>query len=184
MTRKKTNIRAFSLLEIMIVITIIALLAAAGMPQYIKYLQRAAVTEAVSTLAHYKLSLGLFWSIEQRLPTTGDTLSGTPTDLPFDVLVENTIDAPLPDSIQSLKLTASGDGVLITAIVQGNVFSTIAVNNRTIVLGAKPFGNELIFACGNFSVDATEITDIGFTSMSILPNGCNYDGVGPWLNPP
>ncbi len=166
----------------MIVLTILALLTAAGMPQYVNYLQRAAVTETVSVLAHYKKSLGLFWSIEQRLPTSGDVLPGTPVDLPFGTVVTVDEDSSLPTTIESLELSASGDGVLITAVVQGNVFSTVAVNNRTIVLGAKPSGMQLLFECGNFSVDAEEITDIGFTNKAILPKGCNYDGVSTWLN--
>lgn len=180
--RKKANTRSFTLLELMIVITILALLAAAGMPNYISYLQRAAVTEAVSVLAQYKLALGLFWSVEERLPTIGDTLSSTPADLPFGTLLTNTTQDPLPDSIQSLQLTEYGNGVLITAIVQGNVFSTVSVNNRTLVLGAMPDGNEILFACGNFTTNATTISDVGFTNITSLPNGCDYDGVGDWLN--
>ncbi len=165
----------------MIVITILAILVAAGMPTYISYLQRAAVTEAVGVLGQYKLALGMFWSIQERLPTTGDTLSSTPADLPFGTLLTNTTANPLPDSIESLQLTASGNGVLITAVVQGNVFSSIAVNNRTIVLGALPNGNELLTECGNFTTDAATITDIGFTNTAILPTGCSYNGVGAWL---
>lgn len=178
--RKET--KSFTLVELMIVITILAILVAAGIPSYLTYMQRASVTEAVSVLAQYKLSLGTYWSVQQSLPTTGDTLDGTPADLPVGTLVSNTTDDPLPDSIESLELTESGNGVLITAIVQGNAFSTISINNRTIVLGAKPNGDELLFQCGNFTTNATAITDIGFTKPGILPNGCNYNGVGEWLN--
>lgn len=156
-------------------------MVAAGIPTYISYLQRAAVTETVSALGQYKLALGLFWSIQEALPTTGDTLDSSPADLPFGEVVLNTDDNPLPDSIQSLQLTASGNGILITAVVQGNVFAATAINNRTLVLGALPNGNELMFQCGNFTTNATAITDIGFTNMSTLPTGCNYDGVGAWL---
>ena len=182
MFSKKTNANSFSLIELMIVITILALLAAAGIPNYIKYLQRAAVIEAVSVMAEYKLAIGLFWSIEQRLPEPGDTLNSTPTDLTFDTPVINTDATTLPDSVESLLLSSSGNGLLITAVVQGNVFSTVPINNRTIVLGVLPSGNELKFNCGNFTPDAAAITDIGFTDITILPNGCNYNGVGPWLN--
>lgn len=181
-TIKKTNKRGFSLVELMIVITIVAILAAAGMPQYLRYLQRASVVEGVHVLSRYKLALGMFWSIDQRLPTTGDTLRGSPADLPFGTLVENTEIDPLPDTIQSLQLTQVGNGVLITAILQGNIFSTVAVNNRTLVLGAKSDGDEIRFVCGNFTPNPTAITDIGFTLPGILPSGCNYNGVETWLN--
>ncbi len=165
----------------MIVITIIALLAAAGIPNYVNYIQRAAVMETVQTLAEYRSSISTFWSIEQRLPQAGDILQGAPTSLTFGVPVTNTTATPLPDTIQSLLLSASGNGVLITAVVQGNVFSTVAVNNRTLVLGALVTGNNLQFECGNFTPNAALITDIGFTSISVLPTGCNYNGVSTWL---
>lgn len=182
MFSKKTNAKSFSLIELMIVITIIALLASAGVPIYIKYLQRAAVTEAVSVTASYKLSIGLFWSTNQRLPQAGDVLYSTPANLPFGTTVTNTATSPLPETVQSLLLSSSGNGILLTIVVQGNVFSTVAVNNRTLVLGVLPFGNELSFQCGNFTQNAASITDIGFTDITILPNGCDYNGVSNWLN--
>lgn len=182
MKSNKTNTRSFSLVELMIVITIIALLAAAGIPNYVNYIQRAAVMETVQTLAQYRSSIATFWSIELRLPQAGDTLQGAPTNLTFGVQVNNTTATPLPDTIQSLLLSASGNGVIITAVVQGNVFSTVATNNRTLVLGAMVVnGNTLQFQCGNFTPNAALITDIGFTPISVLPTGCNYNGVSTWL---
>lgn len=182
MHSKSTNKRAFSLLELMIVITIIALLAGAGVPNYLKYLQRAAITEAVSVLAQYKLALGLFWSIEERLPQSGDTLNSNPANLTFGVPVQNTETTPLPDSIESLELNSSGNGIVISVVLQGSVFSTFATNNRTLVLGAQPFETQLLTECGNFTENATAITDIGFTDITMLPNGCNYNGVSTWLS--
>src|SRR5581483_10976478 len=171
----KTNLKSFSLIELMIVITIIAILVAAGIPNYQRYLQRASVAEAVSVMADYKLSIGLFWSIQNSLPRSGDTLDSTPANLVFGTVTTNTTATPLPDSIQSLLLSSSGNGILITAVVQAHALSNIAVNNRTIVLGAKPAGNEIVFACGNFTTNATTITDIGVTELSLLPYGCDYN---------
>lgn len=170
--------KGFSLIELMIVIAIIAALAAVGIPSYSVYIQRASLAEAVSVLAEYKTALGVFWSTNGALPETGDTLRSTPSDLPFgSVVTEN-----LPDTISSLQLSSSGNGVLITAVVSASIFSSMSSNNRRLFLGAKPGANhQLLFECGNFDVDATTSLQLGFTNISILPKGCNYNGVGPWL---
>lgn len=178
LSRTPTIPKAFSLLELMIVVTILAMLAAFGIPSYLTYIQRASVTEGVSVLGEYKKSLAIFWSVEQRLPTTGDTLPGTPVYLPFGTVVTNN----LPSTIQSLQLTSSGNGVLITAVLQSSPLSTFATNNRTLSLGALPEGNEIQFQCGNFSTNAATISDVGFVQTNILPKSCNYNGIGSWLN--
>lgn len=142
-----------------------------------KYLQRASLIEAISILGNYKTALGVFWSVENRLPTTGDLINGSPADLPFGTLVNTN----LPDNIQSLQLTASGNGVLITIIINSNIFSTLVANNRTLVLGAQTLNSQIVFKCGNFTADATSLTDIGFTEITMLPKSCNYNGVSVWL---
>jgi prepilin-type N-terminal cleavage/methylation domain-containing protein len=169
--------KAFSLIELMISISIVAILAATAIPSYLNYLQRATLSEALGVLTEYKIALGVFWSTEGTLPASGDTLISTPADLPFGV----TVTANLPKSISSIRLYNSGNGVLVTAVVNANIFATFAANNRTMVLGAKPQGHEITFECGNFALDAASTSDIGFTDMSLLPKGCNYNGVGPWL---
>lgn len=170
--------KAFSLMELLVVIAIISFLAAAGIPSYINYIRRASLAEAVSVLGEYKTALGVFWSTEGRLPAAGDTLNSTPADLPFDTTVTDY----LPDTIESITLSASGDGDLITIVVQAGVFSTESAPNRTLVLGVQPLNNhELDFACGNFTTDATTATDIGFKKITDLPVGCNYNGVEAWI---
>ncbi len=161
----------------MVVITILSALATAAIPSYVRYLQRASLTEAISILGNYKTAIGIFWSVENRLPTTGDTINGSPVDLPFGTLV----DTNLPDSIQSIQLTASGNGVLISIVINSNIFSTLVPNNRTLVLAAQPLDSQIIFECGNLSTDATSIADIGFTDITMLPKSCNYNGITTWL---
>lgn len=161
----------------MVVIVIVAILAATGIPSYLKYLQRASLAEAVSVLGNYKTALGVYWSTEGELPTTGTTLVSTPADLPFGT----TVTTFLPETLESLRLSSFGNGVLITAVVDAGIFSTYTTGNRTVYLGAKPQGRELIFACGNFTTNAAATSDLGFTDRFILPSGCNYNGVGAWL---
>lgn len=175
--RVAKKIIAFSLMELMVVIAIIAILAATAIPSYMIYLQRASLAEAVSALAEYKTAIGVFWSVNGSLPTTGDTLISTPADLPFGTSVTTN----LPNSIQSITLTSAGSGILIRLVVQANIFSSFSISNRSLFLGAKAAGRELLFVCGNYSTNASASSDLGFTNLAMLPNGCNYNGVGAWL---
>jgi prepilin-type N-terminal cleavage/methylation domain-containing protein len=169
----------FSLIELMIVIAIVGILAATAVPSYNKYLQRASVAEAVSVIGTYKTALGVFWSTEGVLPTTGDILQSSPVNLP----VGTTVTTSLPNSIESIRLTESGNGVLITVVIQSSLFSTFNANNRSIYLGAQPDVNGGIeFECGNYSTDAEGSGDLGFVDRKMLPQGCNYNGVGAWLS--
>jgi len=173
--------RGFSLLEIMIVVAIVAILATLAIPNYIRYIQTASLTEAVTIMGEYKLSIGLYWSTQGALPVAGTTLISTPADLPFGQIVTSTPTNQLPSSIQSIQLINSGKGVVIHLILGQGTFSTLPVNNRQLALGAKPQGNELAFECGNFTANAATSVDIGFTDRAMLPNGCNYNGVSTWL---
>jgi prepilin-type N-terminal cleavage/methylation domain-containing protein len=172
------NAKAFSMIELLIVIVIIGILASTAIPSYTKYLQRASITEAVAVMGEYKTALAVFWSTLGRMPTTGDILISTPADLPFNTLVTN----ELPNSIQSVILNNNGNGLLFTVILKANIFATYPQNNRTLSLGVKSVGNELFFVCGNQSTNATSTSDVGFVDITVLPMGCNYNGVAAWLS--
>lgn len=178
MLRFTKKVLAFSLMELMVVIAIIAILAATAIPSYLIYLQRASLAEAVSSLAEYKTAIGVFWSVNGTLPTTGDTLISSPADLPFGTIVTS----DLPDSIESITLTTAGTGILVKLIVKAKIFSSFSISNRSLFLGAKSAGNKLLFVCGNYSTNASGSSDLGFTNLAMLPTGCNYNGVGAWLS--
>lgn len=175
--RVATRKAGFSLMELMVVLTILAFLAASGIPSYLNYLRRASLAESVSVLGDYKTAIGVFWSTEGRLPGAGDTLISTPADLPFDT----TVTEYLPNSIESITLSDSGNGKLISIVINAPAFALETTNNRTISLGIQSRGKELDFKCGNFTTNASAIADVGFTKITDLPVGCDYNGVGAWL---
>ncbi|MCE0490569.1 prepilin peptidase-dependent pilin [Pantoea sp. Mb-10] len=51
--------RGFTLIELMIVIGIVAILSAIGLPSYQRYLQRAALTDMLQTMLPYKTAVEL-----------------------------------------------------------------------------------------------------------------------------
>ncbi|MFB6326275.1 prepilin peptidase-dependent pilin [Pantoea deleyi] len=54
-----TNQRGFTLVELMIVVGIVAILSAIGLPAYQNYLQRAALTDMLQTMMPYKTAVEL-----------------------------------------------------------------------------------------------------------------------------
>jgi prepilin peptidase dependent protein D len=60
--------RGFTLIELMIVIGIVAILSAIGLPSYQNYLQRAALTDMLQTMVPYKTAVELC-AIERGGPT-------------------------------------------------------------------------------------------------------------------
>lgn len=166
------------MIELVVVMTIIAVMALISIPSYLRYIERASLAEAVSVLNEYKTALAVMWSTQSKLPTTGDVLVSSPADLPFGTLITSN----LPDTIESIILTSSGNGCVIRVIIKAEVFSAYPSNNRQLALGCKPLGNELSFECGNLSANPATATDIGFIDKSILPRGCNYNGIATWLS--
>lgn len=58
----------FSLLELMLVISIISILATIAMPSYKSYLVKAKVIKALSLLSRYKLNIAEYYSIQGKFP--------------------------------------------------------------------------------------------------------------------
>ena len=62
----------FTLIELMIVVAIIGILAAVGIPQYQNYVARAQVAEALALTAPVKLAAAEYYSTTGNLPTSSE----------------------------------------------------------------------------------------------------------------
>ncbi|MDF1761233.1 MAG: prepilin-type N-terminal cleavage/methylation domain-containing protein [Coxiellaceae bacterium] len=72
---------AFSMIEVMIVVTIIGILAAAGIPMYQNYTKRARLSELVTATAPYKLGVTLCYQMLGDLSACDSSKHGIPAAL-------------------------------------------------------------------------------------------------------
>jgi type IV pilus assembly protein PilA len=102
--------RAFSLVELMVVIAIVALLAAVAIPSYKEYTNRAKMAEVTNTIGR-QLDV---WAEKH-------TLGQTSAPITLEDPLEKGLD---PGPISEIVLSFVGDGALDTNQVQATIIST------------------------------------------------------------
>ncbi|MGH8670600.1 MAG: type IV pilin protein [Burkholderiales bacterium] len=75
--------RGFTLIELMIVVTVVAILAAVAMPAYTDHVRRAKITEATSNLSDLRVKLEQFF--QDNRTYVGACAAGTIAPLPSGV---------------------------------------------------------------------------------------------------
>jgi type IV pilus assembly protein PilE len=73
--------RGFTLIEALIVMTILAILAAVGIPQYSRYVQRGNLVEATNALSEYRVRMEQFYQDNRRYGTAGACGAAVPAAL-------------------------------------------------------------------------------------------------------
>lgn len=134
---KKTA--GFTLIELMIVIAIISILAAIAVPQYNDYVRRAALQEAFTSLADFRVRLEQFYQDNRAYGTVGEATpcghDGTANRINFAPAGARfsyncALNGPAGSENQAFLVTATGNGASAT----GHVFTLDNNNGKATTL--------------------------------------------------
>lgn len=145
---KAKSMSGFTLIELMVVCTIVAILAAIAVPSYTDYVRRGQLTEAFNALSDYQVKLEQYYQDYKNYGNAGGTTCANGTNAPsWNTFAPAgaqyfTFACALTSSgnNQGYTLTATGN----TAAAVGHVFTLTPGNVR----GTTKFkGNSVAKAC-------------------------------------
>ncbi len=118
MHRKRSE--GFTLIELMMVVSIIGILAAIAIPQYQDYTVRTKISEALAQFGAAKLTISEYYQSQGSMPSSGASAG-----------LNGAIDSKYVNSITWSKTSA--DAGVLTANMSGNLGAGIA-NDETVVM--------------------------------------------------
>ena len=135
------NTKAFTLIELMIVVAIIGILASIAYPSYQNSVMKSHRSDAQSSLSQLAQALERFYGIRYTYIGTGDSGGGT-TGAPTNDVFSHT-STPLGGSQihYDLTLTASATDYMVTATPAGNQASDSCGTLTLTKSGAKTPAN-------------------------------------------
>jgi type IV pilus assembly protein PilA len=167
------NIKAFSLIELMVVIAIVGILSALAVPAYKDYAMKAKIVEAVNHLDSYKSAVLIFDAKKGRVPNTNGDVINSPVPLTYAIAgTPTTINTA---NIQSILLAGFGFSQSYTGLqvkLSPSLGLPTANFGDTIFLVWKTQNGVVSFKCGPIN------TTLGVNAKN-LPPGCN-EGVDGW----
>lgn len=136
--KKESNMRqkGFTLLELMIVVTLIAILAAIAVPSYMQYATRARVTEGFNLAAPAKVAVADVVNATSSLPTTQkDTMFTSP---PSTVNVSSVVIGS--DGLITITYTelAGGGTIILKPTLQSNGILSWDCTGGTLAAKYRP----------------------------------------------
>ncbi|CAG0980613.1 Fimbrial protein [Methylophilaceae bacterium] len=105
MIKSKRTIDGFTLIELMIVVTIVAILSAIALPNYSAYVQRGKIAEATSTLQELRVRMERYYQDNRTYANGANCGVAMPTSPAVEHFTYNCV---LPDGNQTYLLTATG----------------------------------------------------------------------------
>ena len=121
--------RGFTLIEVMVVVAIIAILAAIAIPSYTDYVRRGRITEAISTLASFRVKMEQYF--QDNRSYVGACVAGTIAPLPL--LTANWVYACPAPAANAYTVTATG---VVGGTMDGFRYTIDQAGARTTVMAA------------------------------------------------
>lgn len=155
--------KGFSLIEVMVVITLIGILSTIAIPAYQTHVVKTRLAELIAISNILKIKITRYYVINSTYPTSISSLGyASSTDLTSTYL-------------QEISMNANNGWAPNGGYFQLHINSTAVIYNNTfdgkvIYLGFRVIENVMTFACGNFpSIPANSLED------KYMPPGCNED---------
>lgn len=129
--------RGFTLIEVMIVVTIVAILAAVALPSYQDYVRRGKVVEAGQLLSQQRIRLEQYFQDNRNYGTSSVCGTGAITGKYFSVVC-----VASGANFQNYTLTATSTGTLtdhVYAVDDANVMVTTKFKGATVTKGCWVF---------------------------------------------
>lgn len=146
-------IKAFSLIEVIIVLAIIASLASASIPNYKSYIIKAKVIEGLSLLNQFKIDIYEYYFANLSLPNSGDKIFNG----------KNTYDLSDSNKFMEVKYIYNDKIAGLAIKVKNNLLN----NKNYIYAWAKVNGEFIEWDCGSNGAEDS-------IPKSYYPKSCNY----------
>ena len=159
MTIKYVTSKGFTLIELMIVVAIIGILAAIGIPQYQNYTARAQATEGLVLAGGLKTALAEYYNTHGSFPDggTGDsnaTIGAEPTDHIFG------------DYVETVAASDDGDGTIRATFNSGHHAGKFLELKASVTDGAISYNCESDIQASQRPSSCTTVTPTGSSSLS------------------
>lgn len=168
------HIKAFSLLEILIVIALISLLSVFAHSEYIAYVQRAKISEALNILEEYQThaialrarsgSIAPYYVLFTDADQTG-LITGTPAG----TSASKTVDLKYVDNIVAISGTSGGEDYILLGAQLQHDGPIVEDEDFVYVAGIENSSGVLRWECG---VSASQANTV---NTKFLPPTCQSD---------
>ena len=138
---KKQLQKGFTLIELMIVVAIIGILAAVGLPAYQDYTIRAQASEGPALSGGLKTGVAEYYADKGYFPVDNDMLLGTGAPAPSGSYVSGIF---------------SSTGIL--TVVYGNKAHKNITNEALVIVPALSGNNDINWVCGRSAVPLGSVT--------------------------